>query len=249
MGVRGWIQALDIDDGEEVWRAYNTGPDEEVLIGDDFQAWYPKDQGEDLGATSWPGEQWQMGGSTVWGWVSYDPELDLIYHGTGNPGVWNPDMREGDNKWSSSSLARDPDTGEARWAYQITPHDAWDSDEIMENILVDMEFGGEPRKLLIHPGRTGFVFVLDRETGELLSAEKFMESTNWADNYDLDTGLPQGNPDKRPRFGEQTQDICPSSTGAKEFNPSAFSPRTGLVYIPAHNTCMDYEPLEASYIA
>jgi PQQ-dependent dehydrogenase (methanol/ethanol family) len=135
-----------------------------------------------------------------------------------------------------------------RWAYQISAHDAWDYDEIMENVLVDMDFGGKPRKLLIHPGRTGFVFVLDRGTGELLSAEKFVPSTNWADGYDLETGKPRENADKRTRYGVVTRNICPSSTGGKEFVPSAFSPRTGLLYIPAHNTCMDYEGIEANYI-
>src|SRR4029453_10468105 len=119
----------------------------------------------------------------------------------------------------------------------------------MENVLGNMEYHGQPRKLLIHPGRTGFVFVLDRETGELLSAEKFQPSTNWADSYDLKSGKPREDPEKRTKFGVVTRDICPSSTGAKEFVPSAFSPRTGLLYIPAHNTCMDYEGIEANYIA
>ncbi|HEV7823003.1 MAG TPA: PQQ-dependent dehydrogenase, methanol/ethanol family, partial [Burkholderiales bacterium] len=124
-----------------------------------------------------------------------------------------------------------------------------DYDEIMENVLVDMQFGGRMRKLLIHPGRTGFVFVLDRESGELLSAEKFMASTNWAHGFELKTGKAQENDAKRTHEGITVKDICPSSTGAKEFVPSAFSPRTGLLYIPAHNTCMDYEALEANYIA
>jgi PQQ-dependent dehydrogenase (methanol/ethanol family) len=137
----------------------------------------------------------------------------------------------------------------ARWAYQATAHDAWDYDEIMENILVDMEWHGAMRKLLIHPGRTGFVYVLDRTTGELLSAEKFEPSTNWASGYDLKTGQPAEDPAKRTKYGVVTKDICPSSTGAKDVIPSAFSPRTGLVYIPAHNTCMDYEGIEANYIA
>ena len=248
LGVRGWVAALDLDSGEELWRAYNTGPDAEVKIGPDFRPFYAKDRGKDLGVTTWPPDQWKLGGSTAWGWISYDPELDLIYYGTGNPGVWNPDMRPGDNKWSCSIFARDPDDGSARWAYQISPHDAWDYDEIMENVLVDMEWDGRMRKLLIHPGRTGFVFVLDRETGELLSAEKY-QPTNWAERYDLSTGLPVENPEKRTREGVVTRDICPSSTGAKEVIPSAFSPRTGLLYIPAHNTCMNYEGLEANYIA
>jgi PQQ-dependent dehydrogenase (methanol/ethanol family) len=248
LGVRGWILALDVANGKELWRAYNSGPDKEALIGPDFKPFYAKDQGKDLGVKSWPPDQWKLGGATVWGWISYDPGLDLIYYGTGNPGVWNPDVRPGDNKWSSSIIARNPDTGQARWAFQISPHDAWDYDEIMENILIDMPWHGSVRKILIHPGRTGFVFVLDRTTGELLSATKF-EPTNWANSYDLKTGLAQENPEKRTHFGSTTQAICPSSTGGKEFVPSAFSPQTGLLYIPAHNTCMDYGAIQANYIA
>jgi PQQ-dependent dehydrogenase (methanol/ethanol family) len=249
LGVRGWVKALAVSDGHVLWTAYNTGPDADVKIGPDFKAFYPKDRGKDLGMSSWPPDQWKLGGSTVWGWISYDPELNLIYYGTGNPGVWNPDLRPGDNKWSCSIIARNPDDGSARWAYQIVAHDAWDYDEIMENVLVDMNFKGQARKLLLHPGRSGFMYVLDRGSGELLSAEKFQASTNWAHGYDLRTGTPAENADKRTKFGAVTRDICPSSTGAKEFVPSAFSPRTGLLYIPAHNTCMNYEGTEANYIA
>jgi PQQ-dependent dehydrogenase (methanol/ethanol family) len=248
LGVRGYVAALDLKSGKELWRAFNTGPDADVKIGPAFHAFYGKDQGKDLGATTWSGEQWKLGGSTVWGWISYDPETNLFYYGTGNPGVWNADLRPGDNKWSSAIFARDADTGEARWAYQITAHDAWDYDEIMENMLVDMDYGGRRRKLLIHPGRTGFVFVMDRETGELLSAETF-EPTNWASSFDLKTGKPAEDPAMRTGFGKVVRGICPSSTGAKDVIPSAFSPRTGLLYIPAHNTCMDYEGIEANYIA
>jgi PQQ-dependent dehydrogenase (methanol/ethanol family) len=248
LGVRGYVAALDVKTGRELWRAFNTGPDADVKIGAAFHAFYAKDQGKNLGATTWSGDQWKLGGSTVWGWISYDPETNLFYYGTGNPGVWNADLRPGDNKWSSSIFARDADTGEAKWAYQITAHDAWDYDEIMENLLVDMDYGGRQRKLLIHPGRTGFVFVLDRETGELLSAEKF-EPTNWASAFDTKTGKPAEDPAMRTGFGKVVRGICPSSTGAKDVIPSAFSPRTGLLYIPAHNTCMDYEGIEANYIA
>jgi alcohol dehydrogenase (cytochrome c) len=137
-------------------------------------------------------------------------------------------------------FARNADNGQARWAYQIAPHDAWDYDEIMENVLLDMEWGGRMRKLLLHPARVGFMLVLDRETGELLSAEAF-QPVNWATGYDLKTGLPQVDESKRTHQGVVTRHICPSSTGAKEFVPTSFSPRTGLLYIPAHNTCMDYE--------
>jgi len=248
LGVRGKTTALNLSDGTVVWTAYHTGPDKDVLIGDDFKPFYKKDQGKDLGVTSWTKDQWKLGGATQWGWISYDPELNLLFYGTGNPGVWNADQRPGDNKWSTTIWARNPDTGYAKWAFQIDPNDAWDYDEIMENVLVDMDWKGRPRKLLIHPGRTGFVFVLDRETGELLSAEPFVP-VNWAKGFDLQTGLPMEDPAKRTHQGTVTKDICPSSTGAKEFVPSSFSPRTGLLYIPAHNTCMDYGAEEASYIA
>jgi PQQ-dependent dehydrogenase (methanol/ethanol family) len=248
LGVRGKVVGLDLKTGKVIWTAYSTGPDKDVLIGSNFKAFYAKDQGKDLGVSSWPADAWKIGGGTVWGWISYDPETDLIFYGTGNPGVWNPDMRPGDNKWGISIFARKPETGEAKWAYQVVPHDAWDYDEIMENIAVDMDWHGQMRKLLIHPGRSGFVFVLDRETGELLSAEKF-QPVNWAKQYDLKTGLPEVDPAKVTHTGVYARQVCPSSTGAKEFVPSAISPRTGLLYIPAHNTCMDHEGLEANYIS
>lgn len=250
MGVRGWIKALNVNSGEVEWTAYNTGPDTETLMtSQDFKPFYKKDQGKNLGTSTWPADQWKLGGSTVWGWISYDSEEDLIYYGTGNPGVWNPDMRPGDNKWSASVIARDPDDGQARWAYQIVPHDAWDYDEIMENILVDMPWKGETRKLLIHPGRTGFVYVMDRVSGELLSAELFYPPANWANGYDLETGEVDINEEKRTHSRDTVHDICPASTGAKEVFPSAISPRTGLLYIPAHNFCMNYGAIEANYIA
>jgi PQQ-dependent dehydrogenase (methanol/ethanol family) len=248
LGVRGKLVALDLRDGHEVWRGYNTGPDADVLIGPEFKAFYAWERGKDLGVKSWPPDQWKLGGATVWGWLSYDPETNLVYYGTANPGPWNADARPGDNLWSCAIVARDADTGHVRWAHQLVPHDSWDYDEIMENVLVDMPWQGRPRKLLLHAGRVGFMFVMDRETGEMLSAEKFMP-VNWADSYDLKSGRPNVNPAKVTHQGQVVRDICPSSTGAKEFVPTALSPRTGLLYIPAHNTCMEYEGVEANYIA
>ena len=248
LGVRGKLVALDAHSGKILWTAYSTGPDSDVRIGPDFHPYYAKDRGTDLGVSTWNPDQWKMGGGTVWGWISYDPELNLIYYGTGNPGVWNADMRPGANKWSVTIWARNPETGMAKWAYQIEPHDGFDYDEIMENVLVDMPWHGQMRKLLIHPGRTGFVFVLDRETGELLSAQTF-EPVTWAKGFDLKTGKVEINPDKQTHYGQTTRDICPSSTGAKEFVPSSFSPKTGYLYIPAHNTCMDFEGEQVNYIA
>jgi PQQ-dependent dehydrogenase (methanol/ethanol family) len=248
LGVRGHLTALDIKSGKILWKAYNSGSDADALIGADFKPFYKKDQGKDLGIASWTPGQWKMGGGTIWGWISYDPTLNLIYYGTGNPGVWNPDMRPGSNQWSITIWARNPETGAAKWAYQIEPHDAFDYDEIMENILVDMPWQGHVRHLLLHPGRTGFMFVMDRGTGEVLSAKNFVPVT-WANGYDLKTGLPDINKDKQTHFGVYAKGICPSSTGGKEFVPSSFSPRTGLLYIPAHNTCMDYEGTAVNYIA
>ncbi len=249
LGVRGKLTCLDLKTGKILWVAYSQGPDSEVRIGPDFHPYYKKDQGANLGVKTWTNDMWKHGGGTIWGWISYDPELNMIYYGTGNPGVWDADMRPGDNKWSITIFARDADTGYARWAYQVEPHDNYDYDEIMENILIDMNWDGRPRKLLLHPSRNGFMLVMDRQTGELLSAKKFVDSTNWASGYDLKTGLPIKNPAKATHEGIVTQGICPSSTGAKEFVPSAVSPLTGYLYIPTHNTCMNYEGVHANYIA
>jgi PQQ-dependent dehydrogenase (methanol/ethanol family) len=248
MGVRGKLVALDLATGKEVWRGYSTGPDSEVLIDENFKPFYADGKGKDLGVSTWPADAWKLGGGTVWGWLSYDPGLNLVYYGTANPGPWNADSRPGENKWTCSIVARDADTGHVRWADQLVPHDSWDYDEIMENVLVDMDWQGKPRKLLLHPGRVGFMFVLDRETGEMLSAEPYVP-VNWAKGYDLKTGLPEVDPARATHQGKVVRDICPSSTGAKDFIPSALSPRTGLLYIPAHDTCMEYEATQANYIA
>ena len=126
MGVRGWLVALDAATGKIAWKAYSTGPDKDVLIGPNFKPYYPAGKGKDLGVSTWPPDQWKIGGGSVWGWISYDPESNLIYYGTGNPGPWNPEHRPGDNKWTCGIFARDADTGEARWAYQMSPHDCHD---------------------------------------------------------------------------------------------------------------------------
>jgi PQQ-dependent dehydrogenase (methanol/ethanol family) len=247
-GVRGWITALDANSGKIVWRAYNTGPDAECLIGPNFKPFYKQDQGTDLGVSSWPPDAWKIGGGTVWGWISYDPELNLIYHGTGNPGPWNPDQRPGDNKWTSGIFARNADTGEAVWFYQWAPHDLYDYDGINEQILLDLPVNGQTRKVLVRPERTGYVYVLDRATGQVLSANPFVHITS-TKGVDLNTGQLIYNEEKAAVMGKVIRDICPASPGGKDWNPSAFSPRTGLVYIPHNNLCMDHEGIEANYIA
>jgi lanthanide-dependent methanol dehydrogenase len=247
-GVRGWLTALNVADGSVAWRAYSTGPDADVLIGDDFKPFYEQDRGADLGVTTWPPDMWKIGGGTVWGWISYDPELNLVYYGTGNPGPWNPEQRPGDNKWTCGIFARDADTGQARWAYQWDPHDQYDYDGVNENILLDMPFNGQYRKVLVRPERNGFMYVMDRTTGEVLSADPFVHVTV-KKGVDLKTGRPIEVEEKKTGFGRVVRDICPAAPGGKDWQPSAFSPRTGLIYIPHNNLCMDMEGLEANYIA
>lgn len=247
-GVRGWIQALDAADGKQVWKAYNTGPDADVLIGSQFKPFYAMDQGKDLGVTTWPPDAWQQGGGNVWGWLSFDPDLNLLYHGTGNPGPWNAEMRPGDNKWTAGIFARDPDTGAARWFYQFSPHDLFDWDGINENILLDLPWQGQPRKVVVRPERNGHVYVLDRVTGEVLSAEPFHHLTATA-GVDLKTGRLRYVAEKAPQMNRVVRDICPTAPGAKDWNPSTFSHQTGLLYIPHNNLCMDWQVESVNYIA
>lgn len=248
LGLRGWLAALDVNTGRELWRAWSTGPDTDVRIGSRFKPFYAKDQGKDLGITSWNGTTlWKQGGGTVWAWLTYDPQLNLLFYGTANPGTWNPDVRPGDNKWSSTIFARDPNTGEAVWAYQTTPHDAWDFDSVNESIVADLPVNGVKRQVLVHFNKNGFAYTLDRKTGQVLVAEPFVP-INWADHVDLATGLPAVNDKKIPHEGTVTKDICPAPPGGKDMEPAAFSPNTGLFYIPAINLCVDNEPLKVNFI-
>jgi PQQ-dependent dehydrogenase (methanol/ethanol family) len=247
-GVRGWLTALDAASGAIAWRGYATGPDSEVLIGERFRPFYPLDRGKDLGVQSWPGDAWKMGGGTAWGFVSYDPTLDLIYYGTSNPGPWNADVRPGDNKWSSAVFARDPDDGQAVWAYQWNPHDLYDHDGINENVLLELPWKGASRSVLVHPDRNGYMYVVDRRTGEVLSAEPYHFITA-ARGVDLGTGRLQPVENKKPVTGKVVRMICPAAPGAKDWQPMAWSPRTRYLYVPHQNLCMDFEGTEANYIA
>ncbi len=248
LGVRGWLTALDAATGRIAWRAYSTGPDADVLIGPDFRPFYDKDRGKDLGVSTWPPEAWKIGGGTVWGWISYDPELNLIYYGTSNPGPWNPEQRPGDNKWTAGIFARNPDTGQARWFYQMSPHDLHDYDGVNENVLLDLPMGGTTRKTLVHPDRNGYMYVLDRATGEVISATPFAYITS-SSGVDVKTGVLKGVDAKSPKIGRVVRDICPASPGAKDWQPSSWSPRTRLLYVPHQNLCMEVEGSQANYIA
>lgn len=247
-GVRGWLTALDTNSGAIAWRAYSTGPDSDALIGPDFKPFYEMDRGKDLGVSSWPPDAWKIGGGSVWGWIAYDPELNLIFYGTGNPGPWNPDQRPGDNKWTTGIFARTPENGSARWFYQWSPHDVFDHDGINEQILLDLDMGGRKRKVLVHVERNGYVYVMDRQTGEVLSATPFVHITT-SRGVDLKTGRLRAIEEKAPGVGRLIHDICPAAPGGKDWQPTAFSPRTGLIYIPHNNLCEDAEGTQVSYIA
>lgn len=256
-GVLGHMTAYDLATGEQAWRAFSAGPDDMTLLDPENTTHLGEPVGANSGTATWEGDQWQIGGGTTWGWISYDPEMDLIYYGTGNPSTWNPAQRPGDNRWSMTIMARDPDDGMAKWLYQMTPHDEWDYDGVNEMILADLEIDGETRKTLVHPDRNGFAYTLDRETGDLLVAEKYDPTVNWATHVEMDPESPEyGRPQVVEEYsteagGEDTNTtgICPAALGTKDQQPSAYSPETKLFYIPTNHVCMDYEPFRVSYTA
>jgi len=250
-GVQSHLDAYDIKDGKLAWRAYSMGPDDQILFDANTTS-MGKPVGKDSSLKTWQGDQWKIGGGGTWGWISYDPQLNLIYYGSGNPSTWNPTQRPGDNKWSMTIFARNPDTGVAKWVYQMTPHDQWDYDGINEMILADIPVKGQQTKALVHFDRNGFAYTLNRETGELLVAEKFDPKVNWATHVDMSTGRPQVVAEYSPQAnGEDhnTQQICPAALGSKDQQPAAYSPQTHIFYVPTNHVCMDYEPFKVTYSA
>jgi PQQ-dependent dehydrogenase (methanol/ethanol family) len=255
-GVRGYITAYDVKSGKKVWRAYSTGPDDEMLMDPEKTMTWTDGKmapvGKDSSLKTWKGDQWKIGGGTTWGWYSYDPKSNLMFYGSGNPGTWNPTQRPGDNKWSMTIFARDLDTGEAKWVYQMTPHDEWDYDGINEMILADIKMDGKTRDVLVHFDRNGFGYTLDRNTGELLVAKKYDPSVNWATGIDMKTGKPE----RVAKYSTQkagpdvnVKGICPAALGSKDMQPAAYSPKTHLFYVPTNHVCMDYEPFQVEYTA
>ncbi|MCE7028624.1 methanol/ethanol family PQQ-dependent dehydrogenase [Jiella avicenniae] len=256
-GVRGRMTAYNLADGKEAWKAYSTGPDEEMLVDPEKTMVLGKPVGKDSSLQSWEGDQWQIGGGTTWGWVSYDPDLNTVYYGTGNPSTWNPAQRPGDNKWSMTINARDLDTGEAKWLYQMTPHDEWDYDGVNEMILADVNVDGQDHKALVHFDRNGFAYTMDRESGELLVAKKYDPAVNWATEVVMDKSSDQyGRPQVVDQYSTEnngedvnTTGVCPAALGTKDQQPAAYSPDTKLFYVPTNHVCMDYEPFRVAYTA
>jgi alcohol dehydrogenase (cytochrome c) len=250
-GVQGRVTAYNLKDGSQAWIAYSVGPDDQLLFNDKTTS-MGKPVGKDSSLATWQGDQWKIGGGATWGWYSYDPKLNLIYYGSGNPSTWNPVQRPGDNKWSMTIFARNPDTGVAKWVYQMTPHDEWDYDGINEMILADIPVKGKETKALVHFDRNGFGYTLNRETGELLVAEKYDPKVNWATHVDMKTGRPQVVSQYSTQSGGEdhnSQQICPAALGSKDQQPAAYSPTTKLFYVPTNHVCMDYEPFKVSYTA
>jgi PQQ-dependent dehydrogenase (methanol/ethanol family) len=255
-GVRGRLMAYDVKSGKRLWTAWSTGPDSDLLV-DPAKTMTWKDGkmapiGKDSSLKSWQGEQWKLGGGTTWGWYSFDPELNLVYYGTGNPGTWNPSQRPGDNKWSMSIFARDLDTGMAKWVYQMTPHDEWDFDGVNEVPLVDVTIAGKKIPALVHFDRNGFAYTLNRRTGELLVAQKYDPVVNWATKVDMKSGRPVV--DKKYSPGTTGPDvnvkgICPAALGSKDEQPSSYDEHSGLFMVPTNHVCMTYEPFQVEYTA
>ena len=256
-GVQCHMTAYDLKTGKQAWRAYSAGPDDQILVDPDKTTDLGKPVGKDSSVKTWDGDQWKIGGGCTWGWISYDPQLNLIYYGSGNPSTWNPKQRPGDNKWSMTIWARNPDNGVARWVYQMTPHDEWDFDGVNEMILTDQNIGGTARKLLTHFDRNGFGYTLDRTNGELLVAEKYDPKVNWASKVDMDkSSKTYGRPLVVSQYSTEqtgedrnTKGICPAALGSKDEQPAAYSPDTGLFYVPTNHVCMDYEPFKVAYTA
>jgi lanthanide-dependent methanol dehydrogenase len=256
-GIRGSVTAYDMTSGKQVWRGYSMGPDSDTLIDPVKTTSLGKPVGPNSSLSTWQGDQWKIGGGATWGWYSYDPQLNLVYYGSGNPSTWNPKQRPGDNKWSMAIWARDADTGAVRWVYQMTPHDEWDYDGVNEMILADQQIGGQSRKTLVHFDRNGLGYTLDRVTGELLVAEKFDPKVNWTTGVDMNKNSPTyGRPAVVPQYSTEqngedvnSKGICPAALGTKDEQPAAYSPDTGLFYVPTNHVCMDYEPFKVNYTA
>jgi PQQ-dependent dehydrogenase (methanol/ethanol family) len=256
-GVQCSMTAYDEKTGKQVWKAYSEGPDDQIMVDPEKTMALGKPVGKDSSLKTWQGDQWKIGGGCTWGWISYDPDLNLVYYGSGNPSTWNPKQRPGDNKWSMTIWARNPDTGMAKWVYQMTPHDEWDYDGVNEMILADQNMGGTNRKTLVHFDRNGLGYTLDRDTGELLVAQKFDPVVNWTTGVDMDKNSPTyGRPKVVPQYSTEhngedvnSKGICPAALGSKDEQPAAYSPDTGLFYVPTNHVCMDYEPFKVSYTA
>jgi alcohol dehydrogenase (cytochrome c) len=221
-GPRGFVAAFDPDTGKELWRTYTIPAPGEP------------------GAETWEGESWKYGGGAVWLTGTYDPELNLVYFGVGNPAPWSANVRKGANLYTDSTIALDVDSGRLKWYFQYVPNDHWDIDTPMTNLLLTVERGGRQLPITFQPNKTGFHFSLDRSTGRFIAAKRFARNVNIWKDVDPETGKLIENAGMRPADGADPIDVCPSAWGAAGWAHAAYHPGTRLVYLPSQELCMKY---------
>ncbi|MCL7421569.1 MAG: methanol/ethanol family PQQ-dependent dehydrogenase [Methylobacter sp.] len=249
LGVRGYATAYNIKDGKQAWRVFATGPDEDIKLSKDFNSANPHYGQFGLGLKTWEGDAWKIGGGTNWGWYAYDPDLRMLYYGSGNPAPWNETMRPGDNKWTMTIWGRDIDSGEAKFGYQKTPHDEWDYAGVNYMGLSEQMVNGKMTKLLTHPDRNGLVYTLNRENGDLVNAFKIDNTVNWVKHVDLKTGLPVRDPEYSTHMDHEAKGICPSAMGYHNQGIESYDPNRQLFFMGVNHICMDWEPFMLPYRA
>ena len=230
-GIRGYLEGFDAQTGKSLWRTYTI-----------------PEKGQP-GSETWPGDTWKQGGGSTWITGSYDPDLDLVYWGTGNPAPWNPLNRKGDNLYTNSVLAFQPKTGKVVWHFQMTPGDPFDYDGVNEWILADLPVDGGTRKVVMHADRNGYLYVIERATGKLVAANAFVK-VNWADGIDKETGRPVWSAETKAVVDKgEKQRIYPAVSGGKNWGPMSFDPTKRLLYINTNEWGMDYEPAPVEQVA
>jgi alcohol dehydrogenase (cytochrome c) len=238
-GIRGYIDATDLNTGQQAWRTFTIPGAGEA------------------GNESWKDgkDRWKHGGGSVWETATYDRDTNTIYQGIGNAGPdWDPEYRPGDNRWAASVLALNPDDGKIKWGYQYTPNDPYDFDEISEHPLIDVKINGEDRKLVVHAARNGFYYALDRVNGSFVAGRQYVDQLNWTPGLDPKTGRPLNyDPNKDVQVyaqgttgtrGQGTSRLCPSHFGGKNWEPTAYNPQLSLLYIPSIEGCNGIETVE-----
>jgi PQQ-dependent dehydrogenase (methanol/ethanol family) len=243
-GVRGYLTAYNAFTGKRLWRVFNCGTDSQIGATPQFI----KKFGRNSSLKTWPNmTAIKHGGCAAWAWMSFDPKLNLLYNTIGNPAPWNPSQRPGDNKWAESVTARNPDTGKLIWAYQFTTHDNWDYDSTQEAILFTAHIGGKAIPAMAHFDKNGFAYVLNRATGQLLAAHPYYVNENTVLRVNMKTGRPVYNRAKLNPQGKTNNNECPWAMGAKDEQPSAFDPQTGLFYIPTNNGCQQWTSMHVDF--
>jgi alcohol dehydrogenase (cytochrome c) len=230
-GIRGYLEGFDAETGKSLWRTYTIPAPGEP------------------GSETWPGDTGTHGGGSTWITGSYDPDLDLVFWGTGNPAPWNPLNRKGDNLYTNSVFAISPKTGKVVWHFQMTPHDPFDYDGVNEWVQADLPVGGQTRKVIMQANRNGFLYVIERASGKLIAANPFVK-VNWADGIDKETGRPIWSADTKAVIEQgEKRLIYPAVSGGKNWGPMSFDPTKHVLYINTNDWGMNYEPAPVEQVA